>query len=75
MKRKNRALIGKIRCGCCKEILQAEELVYVDLIFTITHQTCDHISNIIDSGPFEEVLERYPLEEDEPQLHFQWIKK
>jgi hypothetical protein len=63
-------IVGRLRCPVCREPVQMDEKVFLDIINTVMHQKCYYQSSkrlpIKDEGTFQKMLLKYPFfNEDE----------
>jgi hypothetical protein len=63
-------IVGRLRCPVCREPVQMDEKVFLDIINTVIHQKCYYQSSkrlpIKDEGTFQKMLLKYPFfNEDE----------
>ena len=57
-------IVGKLRCPVCREPVQMDEKVFLDIMNTVIHQKCYYKSPqrklpIKDEGPFQKMLMKY----------------
>jgi hypothetical protein len=57
-------IVGRLRCPVCREPVQMDEKVFLDIINTVMHQKCYYQSSkrlpIKDEGTFKKILFKYP---------------
>jgi hypothetical protein len=59
-------VVGKLKCGVCKEVVDINDKVLLDCLNTVIHQKCYYKSPqrklpIKDEGPFQKMLMKYPF--------------
>lgn len=59
-------VVGKLKCGVCKEVVDINDKVLLDCLNTVIHQKCYFKSpgpylTIIDKGTFRKILFKYPF--------------
>jgi hypothetical protein len=57
----------KVRCPKCGKFFNPEDSVIIDFIYTVTHSPCYDapLGLVEDSGPFQEIVEKYLVSEEE----------
>jgi len=49
----------ELLCGNCKEVVKADDLVYLTVINTVIHQRC--YEKVKDAGTFKKIADKYPF--------------
>lgn len=62
---KSKELIGQIRCTHCNTYMRGRDWVYIDIINTITHQSCYRPPIIRDEGRLIDIISHISGELDD----------